>query len=177
MELLLETFDVGAPGSGGRDDRAAAGREERQHPAGPLRRGRRLHAGRHDEGPADPLQPAEQRRQVHRERRGRLEAVRVSARRSGSGFASRVHDTGIGMTDGAGRQAVPGLHAGGCLDHAQVRRHRPGPGHQPPLLRDDGRQHRRRERRSGAVRRSRIELPGEGGARLRGVGCATTSRR
>ena len=37
------------------------------------------------------------------------------------------------------RPPVPGLQPGGCLHHPQVRRHRPGPGHQPAPGRDDGR--------------------------------------
>ena len=40
---------------------------------------------------------------------------------------------------------VPGLRAGRRLDHAQVRRHRPRPGHHPAAGRADGRRSRRRQ--------------------------------
>ena len=35
-----------------------------------------------------------------------------------------VRDTGIGMTQGAGGQAVPAVHAGRHVHHPQARRHR-----------------------------------------------------
>ena len=38
-----------------------------------------------------------------------------------------VSDTGIGLSDGAARPAVPAVRAGGFLDHAPVRRHRAWP--------------------------------------------------
>ena len=43
--------------------------------------------------------------------------------------------------------AVREVHPGRRLDHAQVRRHRPGPGHLEATRRADGRRDRRRERR------------------------------
>ena len=68
MDLFLETFEVGQLVRDVAGDRPAAGREERQH-AGRLLPGRhRQHARRPDEGPADAVQPALQRRQVHRPR-------------------------------------------------------------------------------------------------------------
>ena len=44
------------------------------------------------------------------------------------------------------RSDLPGLRAGGHLDHAQVRRHRPGPDHRRPAGRPDGRDDHRGER-------------------------------
>ena len=89
----------------------------------------------------------------------RIDAARVSARRTGlDRFA--VHDTGIGMTAEQIATAVPGLHPGRRLDHAQVRRHRPGPGDQPALLRDDGRQIAV-ESEPGRGSTFRFELPAE----------------
>ena len=57
-----------------------------------------------------------------------------------------VSDTGIGMTPEQMGRLFQAVHAGRRLDHAQVRRHRPGPGDQPTLLPDDGRRHRGGER-------------------------------
>ena len=70
-----------------------------------------------------------------------------TGRATGSRSASPT--PGIGMTRRADPRAVPGVHPGRRLDHAQVRRHRPRPGHHPPLLPDDGR------RRHGAERARR----------------------
>ena len=70
MDLFLETFEV-APLV--RDVAAiapAAGREERQPPRGRVPSRRRRDARRPDEGPPGPLQPAVERRQVHRARDG-----------------------------------------------------------------------------------------------------------
>ena len=50
-------------------------------------------------------------------------------------------------------EALSGLHPGRCLDHAQVRRHRPGAGPHAPLLSDDG---RRRDRAQRAGRGQRL---------------------
>ena len=58
----------------------------------------------------------------------------------------RVTDTGIGIAARARRRAVRGLHPGRRLDHAQVRRHRPGAGDLQAAGRADGRRDRRRER-------------------------------
>ena len=52
-------------------------------------------------------------------------AVRArGGRRRATGSTFRVSDTGIGMTPEQLAQAVPGVHPGRRLDHAQVRRHR-----------------------------------------------------
>ena len=66
------------------------------------------------------------------------------ARRCSSKFS--VRDTGIGMTPGAGGEAVPAVHAGRHVDHAQVRRHRAGPDDLPAAGRADGRADLARER-------------------------------
>ena len=50
-----------------------------------------------------------------------------------------VRDTGIGMSAGPGGQAVPSLHPGGHVHHAQARRHRPRPDHLAPAGGADGR--------------------------------------
>ena len=109
-------------------------------------RGPRRDARRRDQGPPDPVQPAEQRQQVHRERHDHPR--RPPARRvdGAAWVVFRVTDTGIGMTPEQLGQALPGLHPGRRLHDAQVRRHRPGPGDQPTLLPDDGRRHHRGER-------------------------------
>ena len=57
-----------------------------------------------------------------------------------------VSDTGIGMTPGAGRQALPAVLAGRHLDHPEVRRDRPGPFDQQAARRDDGGRDLGRER-------------------------------
>ena len=77
------------------------------------------------------LQPAEQRRQVHRA--GRSHAARSAARSAtaATGFDFRVSDTGIGMTPEQLGQLFQRVHQADASHDAQVRRHRPGPGHQP----------------------------------------------
>ena len=52
------------------------------------------------------------------------------------------------------------VHAGGCDDDAQVRRHRAWPGHRVAILRADGRHHRRREP-PGEGSRFVVQLPVE----------------
>ena len=83
-----------------------------------------------------------------------------------------VTDTGIGMTPEQVGRSVPGIHAGGRFDHAQVRRYRTRARHQPAFLPDDGRRHHGRERgrarvdihypssRRSAGRADRSRLPG-----------------
>ena len=44
-----------------------------------------------------------------------------------------VSDTGIGMTAGAARPALPGVHPGRRLDHQQIRRHRPRASRSPGI--------------------------------------------
>ena len=98
-------------------------------------------AGRPDAGPPGAAQSRQQRRQVHRARphpdHGDAPAGRPRPRlghHGGRGHRHR-HD---GRADG---EALPGVHAGRRLDHAQVRRNRPRPGDQPALLPHDGRRH------------------------------------
>ena len=80
-------------------------------------------------------------------------AARVS-RRSGRKWRARVdrfrgqgqrhrHDARPGFGP------VPGVLAGRCLDHAQVRRHRPGPGADAAVLPHDGRRRDRSQRAGG----------------------------
>jgi hypothetical protein len=55
---------------------------------------------------------------------------------------AEVQDSGIGIPEAA----QPGLFvvpSGRRFAHPPLRRHRPGPGHQPPPGRPDGRTHRR----------------------------------
>ena len=66
---------------------------------------------------AEPAQPAEQRQQVHAERQA--DAGGARRKRQRRWCASPCRDTGIGMTDGADRPAVPGVQPGGCIDHQQ----------------------------------------------------------
>ncbi len=61
----------------------------------------------------------------------------------------------------AGQEAVPGVQPGRRLDHAPLRRHRPGPCHQPPARAPDGGRHHGRER-SG--RRHDLHGPAAGGS-------------
>ena len=96
MDLFLETFEVGQLVARRRGDRPAAGREERQR-AGRRLPGRHRHdARRPDQGPADAVQPALQRRQVHRPRHDQPDGA---AREPDDWLTFAVSDTGIGMTE------------------------------------------------------------------------------
>ena len=55
---------------------------------------------------------------------------------------------------GIARPAVPAVHAGGLLDHAALRRHRPRPVDRAQAGRDDGRPGRRAQRAATRARRS-----------------------
>ena len=70
---------------------------------------------------------------------------------------------------GAAGQAVPGVHAGRRLHHAQVRRHRPGPRDQQALLPDDGR------RRHGDKRAPARARPSRSGCRVDAAGRAAAA--
>ena len=176
MELYLEDFDVARPGPGHRGGDPAAGREERQPPGGALPRGDRHHARGPDQGAPGPLQPAEQRLQVHRPGDGRAGAWRGRRpRRPGLDRVPRErhrhrHDAR------AARPAVPGVHPGRRLHHAQVRRHRPRPGPQPAALPDDGRRRHGGER-GGPGQHLHGPAAGPGGRGRRGTGLARGSGR
>ena len=103
------------------------------------------HARRLDQGPPEPVQPALQRLQVHRE--GDHPPGGSPATEEGRDWVTfQVTDTGIGIDPGADGPAVRAVLPGGPLDHApQVRRDRPGAGDHPPLLPGDGGRHRGRE--------------------------------
>ena len=82
-----------------------------------------------------------------------LEVVAASGRRRRPGWVDLPRARHRHRHDArAGRPAVPAVHAGRRLDHAQVRRHRAGPDDHPPVLPDDGRR-RRRSRASRATAR------------------------
>ena len=70
------------------------------------------------------------------------------AREGNSRVCFRVSDTGVGMTRGTARPAVPGVQPGGCLDHQALWRHGSWARHHQALLhhagrRRDGREHAR----------------------------------
>ncbi len=112
------------------------------------RAGRRRHAHRRGQAAPVPVQPDEQRIEVHREGHGH--AARPPRGRDGRGLP-RV--PGVRHRDrhdrGAARQTVPALHTGRRVDHAQVRRYRPRPRpdaglRAPARRRHLGREHVRR---------------------------------
>ncbi len=140
-------------------------------------RGRRA-AGdrrRRDAAAPDHAQPALQRGEVHRARRGRADGELAAGRQRARGahvrrarHRHRPHRRGD-------EPAVPVVLAGRFVDDAQVRRHRARPRDQPAPLRADGRGHVGGERRarargrrscSGSRRRSPI---------CRRLGSATSS--
>ena len=87
-----------------------------------------------------------------------------------------VRDTGIGIAPDRLGHAVRGVHAGGCLDDAQVRRHGAGAGDLQAAERDDGRDDVGRERRRpGPGQCLPLHHPGRG--RARDQGAAAPGRR
>ena len=78
---------------------------------------------------ADHHEPRQQRRQVHRARRDPRQGRAPGADRREGQAPFSVRDTGIGHDQGAGRQALPALHAGRHVHHAQARRDGPRPDH------------------------------------------------
>ena len=138
--------------------RAAVGDTCGPWPCGPTTRGwswspraagRARRPGRR-RGPAaaGAAQPRGQRHQVHRCGRGgrgasaknaRATALRRLRRRSSRPLHFTVRDTGIGIPPEQAGAHFPGLRAGGHLDHAQVRRHWPGPDHCVPAGGSHGR--------------------------------------
>ena len=105
-----------------------------------------LAARRPDAAAPGPAQLRQQRRQVHRARHA-SPCAPGCWRNAATTLLVRfeVQDTGIGIAAGQAAAAVPRLRAGRRLDHAQIRRHRPGPGHHPAPGRADGRRGRRRQ--------------------------------
>ena len=74
--------------------------------------------------------------------------VKVTARRESVGGVDSIRGVGQRYRDvaGAGGAVVPGVHAGGFVGRAEVRRHRVGISDQPETLRRDGRPDHRDER-------------------------------
>ena len=86
---------------------AAPGREERQPARSGLRGRRRLHGGRSDPDAPGALQSPEQRLQVYRARDRPAGGQSGCAAKTADWVEFRVADTGIGMSRGTDRQAVP----------------------------------------------------------------------
>ena len=113
-----------------------------------VRAGPRRDALRPDQAAPEPVQPVEQRRQVHQA--GHDHAGRATARR-GTARLARVQGLGHRHRHdrGAARQAVPGLQPGRCLDHrattAAPGSASPSPGTSASMLGGDvdGREHAR----------------------------------
>ena len=145
-------------------------------------------------GPAAPdrHQPAVERDQVHRDRRGRADGRGPTASPD-AGAHERplgVHGRGPRHRDrhpaGPDRAAVPVVQPGRCVHLAAVRRHGPGPRHQPPPGGADGRladRHERRGRRPGQhvpardPRGRHGDGPRSGADRRRGPGRPARARR
>ena len=88
---------------------------------------------------ADPAQPAVQRGEVHRAGRGRAHGDRKPRDgRRGRAHLRRARHRHRAVAGGHG-PAVPVVLAGRLVDHAQVRRHRPGARDQQAAGRADGR--------------------------------------
>ena len=113
---------------------------------------------RRDAAAADPPQPAVQRGEVHRGRRGRAHRQRRSAVPVGEVELNSRCATPASASGGRHGAAVPVVLAGGFVHHAQVRRHRPGPGDQQAAGRADGRAHVGRERGPARARHSYFTL-------------------
>ena len=79
-----------------------------------------------------------------------------------------VRDTGIGIPADKHRPAFRQVQPGGRLDHPQVRRHRPGPGHLEATGRADGRRDRCDQRRGQGIGVLVHRAPGQTGRRCAG---------
>ncbi len=111
------------------------------------------HARRPDQGAPEPVQPPLQRLQVHGG--AGPSAWRWPASEEDEGwFTFRVSDTGIGIDPRAPRQALPALLPDRPVADAPRRRHGPGAGDHPPLLRGHGGRHRGREHAGPSAPRS-----------------------
>ena len=155
MTLYLETFEVARTARRGGRDRPAAGRAKNGNRLEVVvPRGRRDDARGPDQGAPDPVQPPQQREQVHRAGRDPAWRPAATPTAAATGSPSGSRDTGIGMTPGADGPALPGVHPGGRRHDPEVRGHRARPGDQPPVLPDDGRRHHRGERRPAGARPS-----------------------
>ena len=118
---------------------------------------------------ADPEEPALERAQVHRARRGR------AARRSRAGadrVAFAVRDTGIGIADAPAGAHLRGVPPGRRQHAPQVRRHRP----RPVDLARPGAAARRRPHRAEHAGRGQ-HLHADAAARLRGRRSEPAPRR
>ena len=107
-------------------------------------------------------QPGRQRGQVHRARRGRdRRRARSPATRDehAAACASTSRDTGIGIPPRTQRRGCSSLHAGRRLDHAALRRHRPGPGDLQAAGRADGRRRSASRASPARARRFWFTLP------------------
>ena len=103
--------------------------------------------------PAEPAEPGVECLQVHRGRRSHR-GTGARARRAvrlDPGQCPRHRYRDRSRTAG---QAVPGLHAGRRFHHPQVRRHRPGAGHQQADVPADGRRYFGRKRAGQEARTS-----------------------
>ena len=120
--------------------------------------------------PAGPAQLRRQCPQVHRTGHITLRAKLTNRPTRPPPLRFEVEDTGIGIAPEALPKLFARLRAGRQLDHAQVRRHRAGPGDHPKARRTHGRHHRCNQH------------PGQGSsfwftAVLRKGGSPTTHRR
>ena len=106
----------------------------------------RLAARRSRPASPDTHQSDQQRRQVHRQRRGGRERQPGQRDRHQGGAAFLDPRHRCRHPCGQAWTALQQIHPVGRLDHAAVRRHRVGTGHLQAVGRDDGRGDRRRER-------------------------------
>ena len=136
-------------------------------------------APRRRPGPAaaGPGQPGRQRDQVHRAGRDRRRVV--SARRGDEpgrqALALQRRDTGIGIPPDKQVAIFQAVHAGGRLDDARVRRHRPRPDDLVAARRADGRPDSGREHTGTRKRVLLLHRAAAGGRAGRAQSAAPTS--